>query len=65
MAGSVKANKNQTAAERSAAAEAMSGKTCTKCSKDIKIKELLNVRQMVAETGRSSIVSYHRACYQF
>lgn len=65
MAGSVKANKNQTAAERAAAAEALSGRMCSKCGKDIKIKELLNVRQIVAETGKSSIMSYHRACYQF
>ncbi len=65
MAGSVKANKNQTAAERAAASEALSGKCCAKCGKDIKIKELVNVRQIVGETGRSSITSFHRACYQF
>lgn len=65
MAGSVKANKNQTAAERAAANEVLSGKLCSKCSKDIKVKDLVNVRQIIAETGRSSMVSYHRACYQF
>lgn len=65
MAGSVKSNKNQTAAERAAAQEALSGRMCSKCGKDIKIKELVNVRQIVAESGKSSINSFHRACYQF
>ncbi len=65
MAGSIKANKNQTAAERAAAAEVLSGKKCKKCGKDIKVKELINVRQIMAETGQTSMMSYHRACYQF
>lgn len=64
MAGSVKANKNQTAAERALLTEALSGKQCCKCGKDIKIKELLNVKQLSLESGQKSMMSYHRACYQ-
>jgi hypothetical protein len=65
MAGikSAKANKNQTAQERAALTEALSGKKCSKCGKDIKIKELLNVQQVSVETGRKSLAAYHRACY--
>lgn len=65
MAGirTTKANKNQTAQERAAATEALSGKTCVKCGKDIKLKELLNVQQVSLQTGRKQLVSYHRTCY--
>lgn len=63
MAGSVKANKNQTAAERALLTEALSGKQCCKCGKDIKIKELLNVKQLCFQSGTKSVMSYHRACY--
>ncbi len=60
----VKANKNQTAAERAQAAEILSGKLCTKCGKDIKLKELLNVKQMCFQSNQKSVMAYHRACYQ-
>jgi len=66
MAGvkTTKANKNQTAQERAAATEALSGKKCFKCGKDIKLKELLNVQQVgLGNGGRRTLVSYHRACY--
>ncbi len=64
MAVTVKANKNQTAAERALATEVLSGKQCCKCGKDIKIKDLLNVKQLALGTGQKAMMSYHRACYQ-
>jgi len=64
MAGSVKANKNQTAAERALATEALSGKVCCKCGKEIKIKELVNVRQLCFGSSQKTMLAYHRACYQ-
>ena len=39
-------NKNQTAAERAALAEALSGKTCTKCGQTVKIKDLVHVKRI-------------------
>lgn len=55
-------NKNQTAAERALANEKLSGRTCAKCGQEVKIKDLVNVKQM-AFGGKGGIVSYHRACY--
>ena len=60
-----KVSKNQTAAERAVLAEASSGKECSKCSTDIKIKDLVNVKQVDHGTGRKITVSYHRKCYGF
>lgn len=60
-----KVSKNQTAAERAAAQEASSGKLCAKCGEDIKIKDLVNVKQVDHGTGRKVTVSYHRKCYGF
>jgi hypothetical protein len=60
-----KVSKNQTAAERAVLAEASSGKVCSKCSSDIKMKDLVNVKQMDQGTGRKLTVSYHRKCYGF
>jgi hypothetical protein len=56
-------NKNQTAAERATLAEALSGHTCSKCGKDVKLRDLLNVRSISFQTRRKAIVTYHRACY--
>lgn len=64
MAGTLKANKNQTAAERALATEALSGKVCCKCGKEIKLKELVNVKQLCFSTSQKAMMSYHRACYQ-
>jgi hypothetical protein len=55
-------NKNQTAAERGLANEKLSGKICSKCGQGVKLKDLVNVKQ-VALGGKGGIVSYHRACY--
>lgn len=65
MAFTGKVNKNQTAAERAMLAEASSGKACAKCNEDIKIKDLVNVKQLDHGTGRKVTVSYHRKCYGF
>ena len=59
----VTANKNQTAAERAQAQLALSGRKCSKCSQDITLRDLLNVKVYDAGSNRTSIVSYHRACY--
>ncbi|MBI3980048.1 MAG: hypothetical protein HY331_17890 [Chloroflexi bacterium] len=56
-------NKNQTAAERAAANDRLSGKSCTKCGKDVKIKDLLHVRQVSLATRQKQVLAYHRACY--
>jgi len=56
-------NKNQTAAERALANEKLSGRKCAKCGQDVKLKDLMNVKQMSFSTGRREVVSYHRACY--
>ncbi len=56
-------NKNQTAAERAVAAEKLSGRKCAKCGQDVKLKDLMNVKQMSFGSGRREVVSYHRACY--
>jgi len=58
-------NKNQTAAERAALAEALSGKSCTKCGQNIKIKDLVHVRQVHFDARRKEMVAYHRVCYAF
>jgi hypothetical protein len=60
-----KVSKNQTAAERAVAAEATSGKICTKCSSEIKLKDLINVKQVDHGSGRKLTVAYHRKCYGF
>lgn len=60
-----KVSKNQTAAERAVAAEAATGKVCAKCSDVIKIKDLINVKQVDHSTGRKATVAYHRKCYGF
>ncbi len=64
MAGGIgKVSKNQTAAERAAAAEATAGKVCSKCNTEIKVKDLINVRLIDEERGRRVMVPYHRKCY--
>lgn len=60
-----KVSKNQTAAERAAAQEVTSGKTCAKCNEEIKIKDLVNVKQVDHGTGKKATVAYHRKCYGF
>lgn len=56
-------NKNQTAAERALLAEALSGKVCGKCGKEVKIKDLIHVKSLSLGTREKSLVPYHRACY--
>ncbi len=56
-------NKNQTAAERALANEKLSGRKCAKCGQDVKLKDLMNVKQVSFGAGRREVVSYHRACY--
>ena len=56
-------SKNQTAAERALAAERSSGRKCSKCGQEVKLKDLVNVQQVSFATNRRGIVSYHRACY--
>lgn len=56
-------NKNQTAAERSVLAERLSGKKCSKCGQEVKLKDLMNVKQVTIGSARAHVVSYHRACY--
>lgn len=68
-------NKNQTAAERAALAEALSGKTCTKCGQVVKIKDLVHVKQISfgsngtngsnGTSGRTTLSPFHRLCYTF
>ena len=58
-----KVSKNQTAAQRAVAAEVATGKTCESCGQAIKLKDLLNVKQVDHSTGRRLTVSYHRRCY--
>jgi hypothetical protein len=58
-----KISKNQTAAQRAAAAEIASGKVCSSCGEAIKLKDLLNVKQVDHSTGRKVSLSYHRRCY--
>ena len=65
MASISSPSKNQTAAERALAQEALSGRVCQKCGKDIKIKDLLTVKQVTMETRRRSIATYHRHCYSY
>ncbi|MHB1133017.1 MAG: hypothetical protein ACYC4L_11585 [Chloroflexota bacterium] len=65
MAVGGKVSKNQTAAERAVAAEAMSGKICAKCNAEIKLKDLVNVKQVDHGSGRNLMVAYHRKCYGF
>lgn len=62
MAGG-KANKNQTAVERAAATAVSSGKSCTKCGKDIAVKDLLNVVQRDVASNSKKAFAYHRTCY--
>ena len=65
MAGITK-NKNQTAVERAQATEVFCGKLCAKCGKEVKLKDLLNVRQLsLADSGSRKVVSYHRNCYTY
>ena len=65
MAGQIK-KKNQTAVERAQASEALSGKSCQKCGNDVKIKDLVNVRQIsFADGGARKVVPYHRNCYTY
>ena len=59
----VEKNKNQTAAERAQAAEKLSGRRCAKCGQEVKLKDLMNVKQVSFAGGRRDVVSYHRACY--
>ena len=59
----VQKNKNQTAVERAVAAEALSGKRCTKCGEEVKLRDLLNVKQVSFVNGRKQLAPYHRACY--
>ena len=59
----VELNKNQTAAERAQANMALSGKVCIKCNQEIRLRDLLNVREHDAGTNRTKTVSYHRSCY--
>jgi hypothetical protein len=56
-------NKNQTAVERAIANERLSGKRCAKCGQEVKIKDLVNVKQMTFGSGRREVLSYHRDCY--
>ena len=56
-------NKNQTAAERAVLSEKLSGRKCVKCGQDVKIKDLMNVKQLSFASNRREVVSYHRACY--
>ncbi|MCL4465522.1 MAG: hypothetical protein M1389_05755 [Chloroflexi bacterium] len=63
MAISGKVSKNQTAAERAVAQEIGSGKVCAKCSTEIKLKDLINVKTVDHGTGRKVMVAYHRKCY--
>ena len=56
-------SKNQTAAERALAAERSSGRKCSKCGQEVKLKDLVNVQQVSFATNKRGIVSYHRACY--
>jgi len=58
-------NKNQTAAERALMAEALSGKTCGKCGKDVKLKDLIHVKSISLGSRARALVPYHRACYTF
>lgn len=60
-----KVSKNQTAAERAVLQEATSGKMCAKCNAEIKIKDLINVKQIDHASGRKGTVAYHRKCYGF
>jgi len=60
-----KVSKNQTAAQRAVAAEVSSGKRCSKCGEEIKMKDLVNVKQVDHSTGRKVVVAYHRNCYGF
>jgi len=63
MAGDGKANKNQTATERAAAAMGLSGKVCEKCGEAIMIKDLLNVQRKSLNGNGKVTASYHRRCY--
>ena len=65
MATGGKVSKNQTAAERAVASEASSGKVCAKCSLEIKLKDLVNVKQLDHGSGHRTMVAYHRKCYGF
>jgi hypothetical protein len=56
-------NKNQTAAERALAADRGSGRLCTKCGQEVKLKDLVNVQQLSFATNKRAIVSFHRNCY--
>jgi len=56
-------NKNQTAAERALANDRLSSKKCVKCGQPVKIKDLMNVKQLTFGGGRKDVLSYHRACY--
>ena len=58
-------NKNQTAAERAALAEALSGKSCTKCGQNVKLKDLLHVKRISFIDSRKELVPFHRGCYTF
>ncbi len=58
-----KVSKNQTAVQRATAAEVFSGKTCGRCGEPIKVKDLVNVKQVDHGTGRKGTVAYHRNCY--
>lgn len=60
-----KVSKNQTAVQRAVAAQAGTGKRCEKCGEDIKLKDLVNVKQIDHATGRKVTAAYHRACYGF
>ena len=65
MAISGKVSKNQTAAERAVASEMSSGKVCAKCSAEIKLRDLINVKSVDHSTGRKAMMAYHRKCYGF
>ena len=56
-------NKNQTAAERALLQEALSGKVCSKCGKEVKIKDLIHVKSLSFGTRSKALMPYHRACY--
>ncbi|MBI2939834.1 MAG: hypothetical protein HYY04_05290 [Chloroflexi bacterium] len=70
-------NKNQTAAERALLTDALSGKVCAKCGKEVKIKDLVHVKSVPLSrsngngngnghhNGNRGLQSYHRACYTF
>ncbi len=60
-----KVSKNQTAAQRAIAQEVLSGKRCSQCGQEVKLKDLVNVKQVDHASGRTITAAYHRKCYGF